>query len=101
MFFFNLYVFLISIEKRRQIIDEFKIKRDNALALKRTYEKCSRQLQLLDIFVNKRKERFGRIADQHQYLLRHKFKNLMGKHHFDDCDIKIDHKKEELEIIVS
>ncbi len=55
----------------------------------------------LDTFVNKRKERFGRIADQHQYLLRHKFKNLMEKHHFDDCDIKIDHKKEELEVIVS
>jgi hypothetical protein len=41
------------------------------------------------------------MADQHQYLLRHKFKNLMEKHQFDDCDIKIDHKKEELEIIVS
>jgi len=25
----------------------------------------------------------------------------MEKHQFDDCDIKIDHKKEELEIIVS
>ena len=25
----------------------------------------------------------------------------MEKHHFEDCDIKIDHKKEELEIIVS
>jgi hypothetical protein len=58
-------------------------------------------LQRLDTFVNKRKQCFGRIADQHQYLLKIKFKNLMEKHHFDDCDIKIDHNKEELEIIVS
>jgi hypothetical protein len=58
-------------------------------------------LKRFDKFVNKRKECFGRIADQHQYLLRSKFKDLMEKHHFDDCDIKIDHKKEELEIIVS
>lgn len=57
--------------------------------------------QSLEKFVNKRKERFGQIADQHQYLLRHKFRDLMEKYQFDDCDIKIDHKKEDLEIIVS
>lgn len=54
----------------------------------------------LETFVNKRKERFGQIADQHRYLLRHKFRDLMSKHNFDDCDIEIDHKKEELNIIV-
>ena len=55
----------------------------------------------LEKFVNKRKLRFSQIADEHQYLLRHKFRELMSKHKFDDCDIKIDHKKEELDIIVS
>jgi len=55
----------------------------------------------LQTFVNKRKERFGQIADQHRYLLRHKFRNLMAKHKFDDCDIEIDHKNEELKIIVN
>ena len=33
--------------------------------------------QHLDTFVNKRKERFGQIADEHQFLLRHKFRELM------------------------
>jgi hypothetical protein len=51
--------------------------------------------------VYKRKERFGQIAAEHEYLLRHKFKDLMEKHQFNDCDIKIDLKNEELEIIVS
>ncbi|CAF4124706.1 unnamed protein product [Rotaria sp. Silwood2] len=89
-----------TIEKRRQAIDEFKAKRDAALALKKVYEQCYRQVQNLEKFVNKRKERFGQIADRHQYLLRHKFKDLMEKYRFDDCDIKIDHKKEQLEIII-
>ncbi|CAF0962841.1 unnamed protein product [Rotaria sordida] len=89
-----------TIEKRRQIIDEFKAKRDAAQEFKKIYERCYRQVQNLEKFVNKRKERFGQIADQQQYLLRHKFKDLMKKYRFDDCDIKIDHKKEELEIII-
>ena len=57
--------------------------------------------QRLEKFVNKRKECFGTIADRHQYLLRHKFKNLMEEYRFHDCDIKIDHRKEELQIIVN
>ena len=51
--------------------------------------------------MHKRRQRFGEIADRHLYLLRHNFTNLMGKYHFEDCDIQIDHRKEELEIIVS
>ncbi len=51
-------------------------------------------------FITKRQEGFLTIADQHQYFLRIKFQNLMKKYHFDDSDIKIDHRKEELEIIV-
>ena len=58
-------------------------------------------IQYLDAFVGKRKERFGVIADQHQYLLRMKFKSLMERHRFDECDIRIDHRREELDIIVS
>jgi hypothetical protein len=83
------------------MIEEYKLKRDAAQAFKKICDRCLREVQHLDSFVNKRKERFGRIADQHQYLLRHKFKNLMEKHQFNDCDIKIDHKNEELQIIVS
>ncbi|CAF1454444.1 unnamed protein product [Adineta steineri] len=89
-----------TIEQRRQVIDEYKTKRDAAYDFKKVCERCHQQMKHLDSFVNKRKESFGRIADQHQYLLRHNFKNLMEKHHFDDCDIKINHKKEELEIII-
>ncbi|CAF3465727.1 unnamed protein product [Rotaria socialis] len=89
-----------TIEKRQQIIDEFRAKRLAAQEFKRLYERCFRQVQSLEKFVNKRKERFGQIADEHQYLLRHKFKDLMEKYRFDDCDIKIDHKKEELEISI-
>ncbi|UJR23176.1 hypothetical protein I4U23_026195 [Adineta vaga] len=87
-------------EQRQLIIKEFQTKRDSALAFKKICDRAQVQLKHLETFVNKRKERFGRIADQHQYLLRHKFKDLMQKHHFDDCDIKIDHKREELEIII-
>ncbi|CAF4928884.1 unnamed protein product, partial [Rotaria sp. Silwood1] len=89
-----------TIEKRRQVIDEFRTKREAAQDCKKVYERCYRQVQNLEKFVNKRKERFGQIADRHQYLLRHKFTDLMKKYRFDDCDIKIDHKKEELEIII-
>ncbi|CAM4835074.1 unnamed protein product [Rotaria magnacalcarata] len=96
--------FLISnedtIEKRQQIIDEFRAKRLAAQEFKKVYERCFRQVQSLEKFVNKRKERFGQITDEHQYLLRHKFKDLMEKYRFDDCDIKINHKKEELEISI-
>lgn len=57
--------------------------------------------QRLEKFVHKRRQRFGEIADRHLYLLRHNFTNLMGNYQFEDCDIQIDHRKEELEIIVS
>ena len=50
--------------------------------------------------MRKREERFDVIASQHEYLLRHKFKHFMEKHQFNDSEIKIDHKKEELHIIV-
>jgi hypothetical protein len=58
-------------------------------------------LQHFDAFVNKRKKNFGTIAGAHEYLLKHKFASLMKKHNFDDSTIEINHKKEELEIIVS
>lgn len=51
-------------------------------------------------FIDKRQEGFHVIADRHQYFLLNKFKNLMEKYDFDDSNIKIDHKKEELDIIV-
>ncbi|CAF1460702.1 unnamed protein product [Adineta ricciae] len=88
-------------EQRRQVIEEFKTKRDAASTFKKLCDRCQAQLKHLETFVNKRKERFGRIADQHQFLLRRKFEDLMQKHHFNDCDIKIDHKREELEIIIN
>lgn len=87
-----------TLEERRQLIEDFKIKRDEAQNWKKIIDRCERQVQRLENFIDKRKERFGIIADQHQYLLRHKFKSLMEKHHFDDCQIRIDHKNEELEI---
>ena len=57
-------------------------------------------LKHLKQFINKRQESFHTIADRHQYYLRTKFQKLMEKYNFDDTDINIDHKKEELEIIV-
>lgn len=113
--------FCFSLEERRKLIEDFKIKRDEAQNWKKITDRCDRQVQVgssanertnvrtvflvllqhLQNFIEKRKERFGIIADQHQYLLRHKFKSLMEKHRFEDCQIRIDHKKEELEIQVS
>jgi chromosome segregation ATPase len=52
-------------------------------------------------FIIKRKDAFNTISDQHLFFLCRKFQNLMKKYHFDDSDIQIDHKKEELEIIIS
>lgn len=51
-------------------------------------------------FVNKRQDNFLAIANRHEYYLQSQFQRLMEKYGFDDCDIKIDHKREELEILV-
>ncbi len=103
-------------EIRREIIDQYRLKRDAAREYKQIYERCYQQidvklylkfnirisfsLKYLKQFINKRQDGFLTIADQHQYFLRIKFQNLMKKYHFDDSDIKIDHKKGELQIIV-
>ncbi|CAF1187029.1 unnamed protein product [Adineta steineri] len=87
-------------EKRREIINEYRIKRDAAKEYKQTYERCYQQIEHLKQFINKRQESFHTIADRHQYYLRTKFQKLMEKYNFDDTNINIDHKKEELEIIV-
>ncbi|CAF3357287.1 unnamed protein product [Rotaria socialis] len=87
-------------EKRREIINKYRTERDAAKEYKQTYERCYQQIEYLKQFINKRQEGFLTIAEQHQYYLRIKFQNLMKTYYFDDCDIKIDHKKEQLELII-
>ncbi|UJR25752.1 hypothetical protein I4U23_007101 [Adineta vaga] len=87
-------------EERREVINQYRIKRDAAKQYKQTYERCYQQIEYLKQFIQKRQDSFLTIADRHEYFLRNKFQKLMDKHDFDDCDIKIDHKKEELEITV-
>ncbi|CAF2313373.1 unnamed protein product [Rotaria sp. Silwood2] len=87
-------------EKRREAINKYRRKRDAAKEYKKTYERCYQQIAYLKQFINKRQEGFLTIAEQHQYYLRVKFQNLMKKYHFDESDIQIDHKKEQLELII-
>ncbi|CAF1259296.1 unnamed protein product [Rotaria sordida] len=87
-------------EKRRDVIYKYRTKRDETKKYKQTYERCYQQIEYLKQFVNKRQEGFLTIAEQHQYYLRVKFQNLMKKYQFDESDILIDHKKEQLELII-
>ena len=50
--FSNLDSLEISLEIRRQIIAEYKSKRDDAQAFKKIYEQCSRQVQVNTSFLN-------------------------------------------------
>ncbi|CAF3335461.1 unnamed protein product [Rotaria sp. Silwood1] len=87
-------------EKRREVINKYRTQRDSAKEYKQTYERCCQQIECLKQFINKRQEGFLTIAEQHQYYLRVKFQNLMKKYQFDESDIQIDHKKEQLELII-
>ena len=46
-FYFNLLtIYFISNEKRREIINEYRIKRDAAKEYKQTYERCYQQIEV-------------------------------------------------------
>ncbi|CAF1468971.1 unnamed protein product [Adineta ricciae] len=87
-------------EERQNIINQYRTRRDAARQYKQTYERCYRQIEYLRQFVTKRQDNFLAIANRHEYYLQSQFQRLMEKYGFDDCGIKIDHKKEELEILI-